>query len=243
MTQFTPSPSECYAATGPVRALIAATRALPGGWLTKRLGFALRRVAIMLLRGQPVDQDSLGARFRLYPYNNVCEKRILFAPRDFDQTERAICSSADYARDSSSWISARISADTRSRWRRWPGRMRASSPLSRNPRFSTGWHSISQSIRSERSRPSRSLWRTGRASSRFSSIPRNKGEASVEDRQRRSMRGQVQGAGPDLLGDHHRGGLDACRCASKLDVEGAEDLDPHRQFFADAPRQRSGRRR
>ena len=87
MTQTPPSYGH-YAATGIVRTLISATRALPGTWLGKRLGFVLRRLAILLLKGTPVDQVSLGARFRLHPYNNVCEKRILFSPRDFDEPER-----------------------------------------------------------------------------------------------------------------------------------------------------------
>jgi FkbM family methyltransferase len=77
-----------YAAKGFVAKLISCTRAMPRTWLGKRAGFLLRRVAIAFLRGAPVDQASLGANFRLHPYNNVCEKRILFSPRDFDETER-----------------------------------------------------------------------------------------------------------------------------------------------------------
>jgi FkbM family methyltransferase len=84
------APHGSHAATGLVRMLIGWTRALPRGWLGKRLGFLLRRIAIALLGGRPVDADSLGARFRLHPYNNVCEKRILFSPRDFDEREREI---------------------------------------------------------------------------------------------------------------------------------------------------------
>ena len=81
-------PYGTYSATGAVRSLITATRSMPSGWLGKRAGFLLRRIAIGLLGGKPVDQESLGARFRLHPYNNVCEKRILFSPRDFDAAER-----------------------------------------------------------------------------------------------------------------------------------------------------------
>ena len=36
------------------------------------------------LRGRPVDVVSLGARMRLYPHNNVAEKRLLFTPQYFD---------------------------------------------------------------------------------------------------------------------------------------------------------------
>ncbi|MCA0399718.1 MAG: FkbM family methyltransferase [Proteobacteria bacterium] len=83
-----PPPFGTYAATGAVARLIRWTRAMPAGWLGKRLGFLLRRIAIGRLGGKPVDVASLGANFRLSPYNNVCEKRILFSPRDFDETER-----------------------------------------------------------------------------------------------------------------------------------------------------------
>ncbi len=83
-----PAPYGTYAAKGMVATLIRWTRAMPATWLGKRFGFLLRRIAVRLLRGAPVDQESLGAKFRLHPYNNVCEKRILFSPRDFDQVER-----------------------------------------------------------------------------------------------------------------------------------------------------------
>lgn len=85
----TVSPFGAFSAQPAVKRLIAATRALPRTWLGKRLGFVLRRIAIRLLNGRPVDTQSLGANFRLHPYNNVCEKRILFAPHDFDEMERA----------------------------------------------------------------------------------------------------------------------------------------------------------
>jgi FkbM family methyltransferase len=84
------APFGTYAATGLVLSVIETTRALPGHWLGKRLGFLLRRIAIKMLGGNPVDTQSLGANFRLYPYNNVCEKRILFSPKDFDETERNV---------------------------------------------------------------------------------------------------------------------------------------------------------
>jgi FkbM family methyltransferase len=77
-----------FAPQGMVARLIRITRSLPRTWLGKRLGFAVRKVAILLLGGKPVDEESLGARFRLAPYRNICEKRILFAPHDFDERER-----------------------------------------------------------------------------------------------------------------------------------------------------------
>ncbi len=52
------------------------------------MAFALRRLAVARLAGDPVDTEALGARMRLYPYRNVCEKRILFTPQFFDPAER-----------------------------------------------------------------------------------------------------------------------------------------------------------
>jgi FkbM family methyltransferase len=45
-------------------------------------------MAMRALRGRPLDVETFGARMRLYPYNNVCEKRILFTPQYFDPAER-----------------------------------------------------------------------------------------------------------------------------------------------------------
>ena len=53
----------------------------------------LRRLAVQSLDGRPLDVETLGARMRLYPHNNVCEKRILFTPQFFDPQERAILES------------------------------------------------------------------------------------------------------------------------------------------------------
>ncbi len=90
-------PYGTFAPKGGVASIIGFTRALPGSWIAKRIGFLARRIGIALLAGKPVDTESIGARFRLYPYNNVCEKRILFSPRDFDEKERE-------------WLAARIVA-------------------------------------------------------------------------------------------------------------------------------------
>jgi FkbM family methyltransferase len=79
-----------YAPKGLLARLIAATRAMQAGGLPRKFGFVIRRLATVLLRRRPVDIEAFGARFRLYPYFNLCEKRILFTPQDFDPTERAI---------------------------------------------------------------------------------------------------------------------------------------------------------
>jgi FkbM family methyltransferase len=69
---------------------LRATRHCSRGWLGKRTAFFLRSMAIKTLGGRPVDILSLGAKMRLYPFNNVAEKRLLFTPQYFDPDERAL---------------------------------------------------------------------------------------------------------------------------------------------------------
>jgi FkbM family methyltransferase len=83
-----------FAPAGFVARAVAWTRRLGAGWGDKRLASALRRIAIGRLHGQPVDTTTLGARMRLYPHNNLCDKRILFTPQLFDVAERAVLAQA-----------------------------------------------------------------------------------------------------------------------------------------------------
>jgi FkbM family methyltransferase len=78
-----------YKATGLVQWILDQTRSASRGWLSERMVFFLRRLAIGKLAGRPVDTEALGARMRLHPYRNVCEKRILFTPQFFDAPELA----------------------------------------------------------------------------------------------------------------------------------------------------------
>jgi FkbM family methyltransferase len=73
---------------GAVAALLDLTRGASASWAGKRRAFFLRSMAMKVLNGKPLDVEALGARMRLYPYNNVCEKRILFTPQYFDFAER-----------------------------------------------------------------------------------------------------------------------------------------------------------
>jgi FkbM family methyltransferase len=82
----------CHAPRGLVRAIIAITETCPNNWFGRRIAFFLRRIAIMYLRDQPVDVVRFGARMRLLPYNNTCEKRVLFTPNFFDLKERTLLS-------------------------------------------------------------------------------------------------------------------------------------------------------
>ena len=81
-------PFGAFAPTGLLARLIARTRAAPDSYFGRKFAYALRRLGLRSLGGKPVDIESLGARMRLYPDGNVCEKRVLFTPQYFDQQER-----------------------------------------------------------------------------------------------------------------------------------------------------------
>lgn len=83
-------PFGTYAPHGFVKWAVRTTRQLPDSWLGRRLVILLRRVVALKLRGAPVDVEALGSRMRLHPYNNICEKRMLFAPGTFDPDELAL---------------------------------------------------------------------------------------------------------------------------------------------------------
>lgn len=83
-------PFGAFAPGSLLASMLKATRALPMSGLGKRVAFALRKLAQPLLSGGPVDVESFGVKFRLMPYNNVCESRILFFPALFDSEERQI---------------------------------------------------------------------------------------------------------------------------------------------------------
>jgi FkbM family methyltransferase len=87
------APFGTYAPSGLVRWVIERTRTMPNTWAGKRLVFVLRRLAIAALKGAPVDIETLGARMRLHPYNNISEKKVLFTPQFFDPEELAILKS------------------------------------------------------------------------------------------------------------------------------------------------------
>jgi FkbM family methyltransferase len=88
-----PRPFGAYTPTGFAKWAIELTRGFPNSWAPRRLAFMLRHLAVQALKGQPLDVESLGARMRLYPYNNICEKRILFTPQYFDPQELALLES------------------------------------------------------------------------------------------------------------------------------------------------------
>ncbi|WP_298952428.1 FkbM family methyltransferase [uncultured Methylobacterium sp.] len=86
-----PQPFGTYAPSGLVRWIVGQTQRLPEeAWSGRRLALFLRRCAITLLKGRPLDVERYGARMRLHPYNNNCEKKVLFTPQFFDAAERRI---------------------------------------------------------------------------------------------------------------------------------------------------------
>jgi FkbM family methyltransferase len=84
------SPYGRYAPSGLPALILSLSRRCSQGWLAKRLAFFLRSMGMKALAGRPVDIESVGAKMRLYPYNNVAEKRLLFTPQYFDPAERAL---------------------------------------------------------------------------------------------------------------------------------------------------------
>jgi len=93
MVTIRPNDQSAFGAYRPsliMRALLWMTCHCSASWLGKRIAFLMRGIAVRVLAGRPLDVTSLGARMRLYPYNNVCEKRILFTPQYFDPIERAL---------------------------------------------------------------------------------------------------------------------------------------------------------
>lgn len=81
-------PFGTFAPSGTLSRILRWTRGASGGFLGRKIAFALRRLGLKSLKGRPVDVETLGARMRLYPDGNVCEKRVLFTPQYFDARER-----------------------------------------------------------------------------------------------------------------------------------------------------------
>lgn len=84
------TPYGTFAPGSLARAAIELTRAMPDSWLGRRFAFAVRQCVVTALRGKPIDFEAFGAKMRLFPYDNICEKRLLFTPQYFDPRERAI---------------------------------------------------------------------------------------------------------------------------------------------------------
>jgi FkbM family methyltransferase len=75
---------------GALRRLLQFTQNAGLHWLGQRAALLARGIGLRRLRARPVDVtvETLRARMRLYPYNNACEKRLLFTPQLSDREER-----------------------------------------------------------------------------------------------------------------------------------------------------------
>lgn len=96
ITEQNPAEEKPFGAFAPQSSLariIAWTRSASDSFLGRKIAYALRRLGLRSLKGRPVDIESLGARMRLYPDGNVCEKRVLFTPQYFDVAERELLAS------------------------------------------------------------------------------------------------------------------------------------------------------
>ncbi len=85
--QYTAPEFGTFAPTLWQRLVLKITRAMPNLWFPKRIAFVLRRL-LMIGRNNPYDTSVWGLHLRLYPQQNLCEKRMLFTPQLFDVVER-----------------------------------------------------------------------------------------------------------------------------------------------------------
>ena len=161
---------------------------------------------------------------RLYPYNNVCEKRLLFTPQYFDPDERDISGRAGFTTASSSSTSGRMSAATPCSLRPGPGRRARVLAVEPQPDiFERLVYNIRQNpFGTVKARRLRRRRQDGRADPVRRHL-KNQGESSVKivglgQRARRSACRPRRCC--DLLEDEGFDRVDAI----KLDVEGAEDL-------------------
>lgn len=60
---------------------------MPDTWFGRRVAYILRRLILSFQHNTPLDVERLGAKMRIHPYDNICEKRILFTPQYFDAGE------------------------------------------------------------------------------------------------------------------------------------------------------------
>lgn len=84
-----------------VSIIILFTRSIGGGWLSKRIIFLLRRIAI-IFSNECIDTELFNANLRMYTKGNVSEKRALFSPQIFEEEERKYI--AERAKDNSVFI-------------------------------------------------------------------------------------------------------------------------------------------
>ena len=222
-----------FAPSGLTRWVIDRTRGLPEGWAGRRLALMLRHLAMKMLNGLPLDLETFGVRMRLYPYKNVCERRILFTPQYFDADELKILT--DRIRPGFTFIDVGSNVGWYALFlAQEAGTAVATRILAVEPQPEI----FDRLIYNIRQNPSSTIKavdcavadKTGELTLFLD--PRNRGEASLKI-VNSSQTDAIRVPAVTLLDLLNREGL-AHVDAIKLDVEGAEDLvlDP---FFRDAP--------
>lgn len=190
-------------------------------------------MGVKALAGQPVDIESVGAKMRLYPQNNVAEKRLLFTPQYFDPQERALLAkrlSGDFVfLDIGASVGGYALFAAAHGGRR--ARILAVEPLPEI--FERLVYNIEQNAFANVKAVSCALAdRDGEIALFVNS--NNRGETSVRVVSADAQGTQLRVPGKSLLSLLIEEGYERVD-AIKLDIEGAEDLvlDP---FFRDAPR-------
>ncbi len=222
-----------FAPSGITRWVIDRTRGLPEGWAGRRVALMLRHLAMRMLNGLPLDLETFGVRMRLYPYKNVCERRILFTPQYFDADELKILT--DRIRPGFTFIDVGSNVGWYALFlAQEAGTAVATRILAVEPQPEI----FDRLIYNIRQNPSSTIKavdcavadKTGELTLFLD--PRNRGEASLKI-VNSSQTDAIRVPAVTLIELLNREGL-AHVDAIKLDVEGAEDLvlDP---FFRDAP--------
>ena len=228
-----PRPFGDFAPSGITRWVIDRTRGLPEGWAGRRVALMLRHLAMKMLNGLPLDLETFGVRMRLYPYKNVCERRILFTPQYFDADELKILT--DRIRPGFTFIDVGSNVGWYALFlAQEAGTAVATRILAVEPQPEI----FDRLIYNIRQNPSSTIKavdcavadKTGELTLFLD--PRNRGEASLKI-VNSSQTDAIRVPAVTLIELLNREGL-AHVDAIKLDVEGAEDLvlDP---FFRDAP--------
>jgi FkbM family methyltransferase len=226
------SPYGAFAPTGLCAVALRATRVCSQGWFGKRIAFFLRSMAVKSLAGRPVDIESLGAKMRLYPQNNVAEKRLLFTPQYFDPQERALL--AERLAGDFVFLDVGASVGGYALFLAAHGGQRARI-LAVEPQpeiFERLVYNVEQNAFANVKAVSCALAdRDGEIALFVNSS--NRGETSVRVVSAEAQGTQLRVPGKSLLSLLHEEGYERLD-AIKLDIEGAEDLvlDP---FFRDAP--------
>lgn len=82
------SPFGTYAPAGIPSLFIGLSRRMSNKWFSEKLAFMLRRPLILYNGRKPLDVKTFGLELRLYGFDNVAEKRLLYTPQYFDPRER-----------------------------------------------------------------------------------------------------------------------------------------------------------